>query len=145
MLILITGCASQRIPPIPARGDSRTKAVEHLDENTFLLVDKTDDSSYGYNKNNPVGVGGVNENNGPLNERRFLNALLGPNGEPTTYYRKGSCCPFKTPNGMINNGGMLDWYKVHYAGSKDTLNVYINMYDKGDLKIPFGLTARKKK
>jgi hypothetical protein len=58
--------------------------------------------------------------------------------------RAGSCCPFKTPNGAFGGSGMLDRYRVTWASSSDTLDLYINMYDKGDLKIPLGLTGRKK-
>jgi hypothetical protein len=106
------------------------------------LTDATDDKTYGFEKSNPVKVGGSIES-GARNERRFLNALLGPNGEETTYFRAGSCCEFKTPNGLIGNMGLLDRYKLTWTGSSDTLNIYINMYDQGDLMISVGLTAKK--
>lgn len=86
----------------------------------------------------------MHKKEGPLNERRFLNALYGPNDKKMTYHRVGSCCPFKTPNGFINGGGMLDRYRIVEIGNKDTLDIYINMYDTGDLKIPFGLKAKEK-
>lgn len=79
---------------------------------------------------------------GPLNERRFLNGLAGPNGEAIQYRRTGSCCGFKTPNGF-DNMGMLDRYKVYRDGCKDTAILLINMYDKGDLKVPVGFSSRK--
>ncbi|WP_281336999.1 2-dehydro-3-deoxyphosphooctonate aldolase [Flavobacterium eburneipallidum] len=126
-------------------GDTRTKQVEMLDNNTYLLTETSDDKTYGYDKSNPIKVGGVHDNTGPLNERRFLNALFGPNDRKMMYFRAGSCCPFKTPNGFINNSGMLDRYRLTEIGSKDTLDIYINMYDTGDLKIPFGLRAKEKK
>ena len=123
-----------------ARGNTRTTPLESIDERTYLLTEATDDKTYAYTKSNPVKVGGLS----PSNERRFLNALLGPNGEPIWYNRAGSCCPFKTPNGMMENTGLLDIYLVNWSGSKDTLTIYINMYDEGDLKIPVGLLAKKK-
>jgi hypothetical protein len=89
-------------------------------------------------------VGGSKESSGPRNERRFLNSLSGPNGEDVQYFRAGSCCAFKTPNGLMDNTGMLDRYRLTWTGSSDTLNIYINMYDKGNLMIPAGLTAKKK-
>lgn len=116
---------------------------EMLNSNTYLLTVKSTDSSYAFTKGNPVKVGGVKKNEGPLNERRFLNALLGPNGEKVQYNRAGSCCHFKTPNGY-DNTGLLDRYEVWYKGSKDTVSIYINMYDKGDLFIPIGFKARVK-
>lgn len=138
-LMLLAGCATAN-----SSGDTRSKEIQLLDENTFLITDLADDPSYGYKKSNPVKVGGVNEKSGPLNERRFLNALTGPNGETIMYVRGGSCCAFKTPNGLLDNTGMLDRYKITWLGATDTLDIYINMYDKGDLKIPVGLSAREK-
>jgi hypothetical protein len=125
------------------KGHTRTKEIIMIDNNTYLLIDKTDDPTYGYEESNPVKVGGSREQSGPLNERRFLNGLAGPNGEAIRYFRAGSCCAFKTPNGLFDNTGMLDRYRVFWEGGKDTLNIFINMYDKGDLKIPKGLTAKK--
>lgn len=126
-------------------GDTRTKTVELIDNYTYLLTEQSDDKTYGYDKSNPIKVGGVKTNEGPLNERRFLNALFGPGNKKMTYFRAGSCCAFKTPNGYFNNTGMLDRYRVTEIGSKDTLDIYINMYDTGDLKIPVGLKAMEKK
>jgi hypothetical protein len=141
-LTCILACASQKNTTSANQGDTRTKAVEFLDDNTYLLTEKSDDKSYGFDQANPIKVG--KEDSGPKNERRFLNALLGPNGEALKYFRAGSCCAFKTPNGMIDNTGMLDRYRITWTGAKDTLNIYLNLYDKGDLKIPVGLTAKTK-
>lgn len=132
-------CTSPR--SMQATGDSRTISLAFIDDNTYLLVEQANDKSYGLTAGNPVKVGGLKE--GPKNERRFLNALLGPNGQEVRYYRAGSCCPFETPNGLINNVGMLDRYRVSWVGSRDTVDIYINMYDAGDLKIPVGFTAKK--
>jgi hypothetical protein len=84
------------------------------------------------------------EGSGPQNERRYLNALLGPHGESVIYTREGSCCAFKTPNGLFNDIGLLDRYKVTWTGAADTVVLFMNMYDVGDLKIPVGFTARKR-
>lgn len=142
---LFFACASHKNGKHSSKGvgDTRTKAVELIDNNTYLLVDKTEDATYGFKVSNPIKVGGISDGNGPLNERRFLNALLGPGGEKVYYYRAGSCCHFKTPNGLIENIGLLDLYKIYWKGS-DTLSVYINMYDNGDLAIPVGLNAKTK-
>jgi hypothetical protein len=126
------------------KGDTRTVDVLFLDDNTYLLTDTTSDATYGYTKGNPVNVGGIHESMGPQNQRRFLNALLGPQGEPVSYYRAGSCCGFKTPNGLIGDMGLLDRYRVTWEGARDTVDIYLNLYDKGNLYIPVGFTAKKK-
>jgi len=96
---------------------------------------QSNDSSYGYKEKNPIKVGGFD--NGPSNERNYLNSLTGPNGEKVLFYRNGSCCQFNTKNSPFGSG-MLDIYSVYYEGIKDTAKLYINMYDKGVLKAPVG-------
>lgn len=146
-IFALIGCASNKkinsTDTDKGFGDTRTKAIEYIDQETYLLTEMADDKTYGYDKSNPVKVGGTKDQSGPKNERRFLNALFGPNNKKMIYFRAGSCCAFKTPNGF-SNIGMLDRYRVTEIGSKDTLDIYINMYDTGDLKIPLGLKAKEK-
>lgn len=116
-----------------------------LDNSTFELNEISTDPTYGFSEKNPIQVGGVADNEGPLNERRYLNALAGPNGEAVTYYRAGSCCPIKSnSNPFGGNTVMLDNYRVTWEGSKDTVSIYINMYDSGELKAPKGFTIKNK-
>jgi hypothetical protein len=95
-----------------------------------------DDEEYGYTANNPIKVGGGLKN-GVQNEYRYLNRLSGPNGEKVGYYRKGSCCHFKSRNG-INGIGLLDVYYVSYQNKSDTVKMYINMYDADKVAAPKG-------
>lgn len=155
---LFSSCSSSKKPaagtrnttaiPKTADGPSETFSKSQaslLDNNTFKLEAISEDETYGYTQANPVCVGGVKNSEGPLNERRFLNALLGPNGEEIEYTRRGSCCPFTTPNGMIGNSGMLDIYVVKYKsnGQEKIVNLFINMYDFGKLMAPKGFTIKK--
>ena len=107
----------------------------------LIITEISTDSAYGLTPVKPVEVGGAFAN-GPYNERRYLDALAGPHGEKLKYYRAGSCCPVKSENGMMGMA-VLDNYRVSYAGTKDTVSIYINMYDKGTLKAPVGFTIRK--
>lgn len=122
-------------------GSKKTVVLQPLlDHNTFRVSEYSDDPTYGYTEKNPIKVGGVSE--GPLNERRFLNALMGPNGEAITYSRLGSCCHFKTKKGF-NGIGLLDMYKVAYKGLDKEIILYINMYDSELLKIPVGFKKKE--
>ncbi len=146
--IIILSCSSTKnTTKAKSTSISETETVNKraklLNNYTFILTEKSKDKTYGYEENNPVKVGGVKSSEGPLNERRFLNALAGPNGEKVTYHRAGSCCHFKTKNGMINGTGLLDKYRVTWEGSKDTVSIYINMYDFGKLKAPVGFEIKK--
>lgn len=97
------------------------------------------DSTYGFTEKNPVKVGGVG--NGPLNERNYLNSLTGPNGEKVSYERYGSCCEFKSKNSPFGMG-LLDKYTVTYEGKKDTVTIYLNMYDKAKTMAPVGFKIK---
>ncbi|MFD2517612.1 2-dehydro-3-deoxyphosphooctonate aldolase [Salinimicrobium flavum] len=112
------------------------------DYNTFLITEISNDKTYGLTPENPVEVGGVKDSEGPLNERRYLNALTGPNGEKISYFRAGSCCPVNSENGFMGKA-MLDNYRVSWENSKDTVSIFINMYDSGKLKAPFGFGLKK--
>ncbi len=127
---LISSCtATQKVP---------TK-TPLLNNQTFKLTEISTDATYGVTEENPIMVGGVTTSEGPLNERRFLNALAGPNGEDVSYKRLRSCCPFKTKNGF-QGGGLLDEYEVTYKGLEKPISIYINMYDSDKLKAPVGFT-----
>lgn len=38
---------------------------------------------------------------------------------------------------------MLDNYRVSWEGAKNTISIYINMYDYGELKAPVGFTIKE--
>lgn len=123
-------------------GPGKSVKTQLRDNQTFLLTEISTDPTYGFLETNPVEVGGMDQSQGPTNERRFLNALAGPNGERVSYHRAGSCCPVKSKNGFMGMA-MLDNYRVTWEGSTDTVSVYINMYDYGELKAPVGFTIKK--
>jgi len=142
--VLVNGCSSsQKAASSSATTTSKKGNISHemLDDNTFKLTAISDDTTYGYTQKNAIAVGGKLMS-GPLNEQRFLNALTGPNGEAISYNRRGSCCTFKTPNGIMG-GGLLDIYEVTWNGLAKPIVLYINMYDPGELKAPKGFTFKQ--
>ena len=112
-----------------------------LDDQTFQLDSISIDETYGFSASNPIHVGGKFEN-GAVNQRRFLNALLGPDNELVRYHRRGSCCSFATKNGM-NGFGLLDMYEITYDGLAKPIVLYLNFYDYGTLRAPKGFTYKK--
>ena len=109
--------------------------------NSVDTLKATTDSTYGYTEENPIKVGGMNEQRGPDNERAFLNSLLGPDGQELTYKREGSCCPFETPNGFAGYG-LLDMYEIKYEGLEEPITLYLNMHDSEELYVPVGFTKK---
>lgn len=163
-LLSLCGCATTKppssAPEIPARTTATTKPPSPVPEilaNTTSggrgtpwgrsdstepfteLSDTATDPSYGLVQGNPIKVGGLNERN----EAEYLNGLRGPKGEPVEYERIGSCCPFKTPNAMIDGVGLLDAFRVTYAGQAQPSILYIDFYDTDSLQVPVGFSARK--
>lgn len=110
-----------------------------LDVNTFKLVEYSNDSTYGYSPKNPIRVGGVDNGQGPLNERRFLNALMGPNGEEISYERIGS----RSGEGKLYRMEILDMYSVTYDGLAEPAVLYISMYVANKLKVPVGFKIKE--
>ena len=132
--LLITGILLSFIACKSTKEVSKNYTPTLLDDNTFKITEISTDPTYGFSSKNPIEVG--SEGSGPKNERRFLNALSGPNGESISYFRSGSCCPIKSDNAMFGNSVLLDNYRVTWEGTSDTISIYINMYDAGELKAP---------
>ncbi|MEM7481478.1 MAG: hypothetical protein AAF481_09915 [Acidobacteriota bacterium] len=95
----------------------------------------------GYSEADPICVGGAAAGQGPSNSRQFLNSIVGPQGQPITYSRKGACCPFETVNSDLG-GGLLDVYEVRWDGQAEPVILYVNMYDAEPLWVPHGLRPR---
>ena len=144
-LLALAGCetARTRRPPLYGGGAVSEGLYEKGgSENLPFLIEETSrDETYGYSADNPVRVGGGRAA-GARNQQRYLNALRGPAGQEVSYNRRGSCCMFKTPNGM-NGMGLLDAYQVSWAGLAKPKTLYINLYDEGWLKAPKGFTVAK--
>jgi hypothetical protein len=109
----------------------------------LLLTSVSNDPTYGYSKDNPVKVGSKKKENMAAGEYKFMNSLTGPNGEEISFRRLGSCCAFKTPNGFMGDGGLLDKFELTYKGLKEPIVLYLNMYDPGAVKAPKGLGYKK--
>jgi hypothetical protein len=111
-------------------------------KNKFKITEMAPDAKYGYSTSYPINVFYVDAMNDTINAKRFLNALAGPNGEKIAIKRQESCCPFPTKNHPLG-AGMLEAYEVTWQGNKKPLILYFNVYERGNLYIPKGLTAKK--
>src|SRR3954471_1721531 len=94
-----------------------------------------DDAEFATTKTQAVQVGG-----GALyvaaRERRYLDALRGPGGEPLQYKRTGSL-PME-PDGRT----ILDRYEITYPGLEKPIYLYLDAYHFDDvLKAPTGFTC----
>lgn len=143
----LTACAGSRPAANgPAILESNSRNQEYYDQarrtvQPFVVQEISADSTYGFTQENPITVGGGFAE-GAGNEQRYLNALYGPAGQEVSYNRRGSCCMFKTANGL-GGMGLLDVYQVSWPGLAKPRILYLNMYDQGWLKAPKGFTVAK--
>jgi hypothetical protein len=111
-------------------------------DNTFVITSFSTDKKYGYEKDYPINIFFRNSKDETINQQRFLNALAGPKGEKITYTKLESCCPFPTKRSDMG-AGFLDVYELKWEGQKKPILLYLNIYEKGILMVPFGLSLKK--
>jgi hypothetical protein len=112
-------------------------------DNTFIITEFSTDKKYGYDKDYPVNLFYKNTKNDTINQQRFLNALAGPGGEQIKYKKVETCCPFPTKRNEMG-AGLLDIYEITWSGQAKPVRLYLNIFEKGFLKVPVGFTLRKK-
>lgn len=135
----ITSCVSTKLTI--KNIDNNVQAPEMLNDTTYKLVSKATNKKYGFHQDYPVNVGFGLLHQREENIEKFLNALLGPNGEKITYSQNGSCCPFPTDKSELG-GGLLEVYQITWEGNSKPLTIYLNYFEKGEVLIPMGLTAK---
>lgn len=122
--------------------DDNTPAPRLKPDNTFVINVNSTDKKYGYDKDYPVNVFFRDTKSETLNIERFLNALAGPKGEPLSYKKIETCCPFPTKHTEIG-AGFLDVYEITWPGNTKPLKLYLNIYEKSVLMVPVGLTLKR--
>jgi hypothetical protein len=141
LLISITSCTSTKstIKNI----DDNAPNLQLVENNTFYIAEFSKDRKYGYDKDYPINIFFESTRNETINQQRFLNALAGPKGQKITYTKLESCCPFPTKRSPMG-AGLLDVYELKWEGQKSPVILYLNIYEKGVLMVPFGLSLKKK-
>jgi hypothetical protein len=122
--------------------DDNAPALTLTNENTFVITEYSKDKKYGFNEDYPINIFYRNTANETINQERFLKALAGPKGEKITYIKLESCCPFPTKRTDIG-AGFLDVYELKWDGQKKPIKLYLNIYEKGILMVPVGLSLKK--
>lgn len=122
--------------------DDTAPNLELTKENTFVITQFSTDKKYGFDKDYPINIFFKNTKEETINQQRFLNALVGPKGEKITYTKLESCCPFPTKRSDMG-AGFLDVYELKWEGQKKPIVLYLNIYEKGILMVPFGLSLKK--
>lgn len=139
LLLIATACVSTKST---LRNVDENAPTPQLKDNTFVITEFSKDKKYGFDKNYPINIFYGTTRNETINQQRFLNALAGPKGEKITYTKLESCCPFPTKRSEMGVG-LLDVYEIKWEGQKNPVILYLNIYEKGYLMIPMGLSLKK--
>lgn len=138
-ILISSSCVSTRST---LKNVDNTAPSPTLKDNAFVIKDYSKDTKYGYDPDYPVNVFFQSAKDENLNAERYLRALSGPNGEKISFVKVESCCPFPTKRTEMG-AGFLDIYELQWEGQKKPIKIYINIYERGYLLVPVGLSAKK--
>jgi len=140
LLIVIVSCASTK--STLKNVDDSAPVLTLSQNNTFIITEYSKNKKYGYDQDYPINIFYRNTKEDSINQQRFLNALAGPKGEKITYTKLESCCPFPSKRTELG-AGFLDVYELKWDGQKKPVKLYLNIYEKGILMVPVGLSLKK--
>lgn len=110
-------------------------------DNAYQIKQYAEEDQYGHDQDYPINIGFIMESSEEKFIGYFFNGLQGPEGETLTYKKMESCCPFPTKNNKVG-AGMLSVYEVRWPGVKKPLLLYFNIYERGKILCPKGLTIK---
>lgn len=140
VLTLLNSCVSSK--STLKNVDNNAPNLTLSPDNTFVITEFSKDKKYGYHKDYPINIFFRTTRDETINQQRFLDALAGPKGEKIAYTKLESCCPFPSKRSEMG-AGLLDVYELKWEGQKKPVILYLNIYEKGILMVPMGLTLRK--
>lgn len=140
LLIVTASCVSSK--STLKNVDDNAPVLTLSPNNTFIITEYSKDKKYGYDQDYPINIFYRTTKDDSINQQRFLNALAGPKGEKITYIKLESCCPFPTKRTELG-AGFLDVYELKWAGQKKPVKLYLNIYEKGIVMVPVGLSLKK--
>jgi hypothetical protein len=140
LFFLFTSCISTK--STLKNVDNTAPSPKLLNPTTFIITEFSKDKKYGYDSEYPINIFYGNTKSETINHQRFLNALAGPKGEKISYSKLESCCPFPTKRSEMG-AGFLDVYELKWKGQQKPIILYLNIYEKGLLMIPVGLSLQK--
>lgn len=140
LMLVMTSCVSTK-NTIKNIDDSAPQPTLTKDD-TFVISKFSTDKKYGYDPDFPINVYFRSTQNDSINQKRFLNALTGPNGEKISYRKVDTCCPFPSAKSVLG-AGYLDIYEVKWTGLTIPLKLYLNIFEKGALLVPVGMGLKK--
>ena len=140
LLVVTVSCVSSK--STLKNVDDNAPVLILSQNNTFIITEYSKDKKYGYDQDYPINIFYKTTKEDSINQQRFLDALAGPKGEKISYTKLESCCPFPTKRTELG-AGFLDVYLLKWEGQKKPVKLYLNIYEKGILMVPVGLSLKK--
>lgn len=139
LLLIITSCGSIKSS---IKNVDNNAPVPVVKNGAFVITAYSKDKKYGFDKDYPINIYYRGTKNDTINQKYFINALAGPKGEKITYVKLENCCPFPTKNSDMG-AGFLNVYELSWEGLKKPIILYLNIYERGQLMVPVGLSLKK--
>ena len=105
------------------------------------LKKHSSNKDYAFSSAFPIPVGGGISKSSSKNTYRFLNTLLGPNGQKVHYRRTSTYYQFRTDHSPSGDSALIDVYEINYEGAIKPVQLYFNLSVSGEILIPLGFTA----
>jgi len=137
--LLFSGCVSTEST---LKNVDNTSTRPLFNDGRYILTEYAQDNKYGFDADYPVNIGFIHEKQEAINIAYYFNALEGPNGEKISFKKTGTCCPFPTKNNTMG-AGTIGIYEVTIEGTTKKLTMYFNIFEKGKMVCPKGLTIKK--
>jgi hypothetical protein len=122
----------------------------------FTKLMTSTDSSYGYSAQNPLKLKKGNQGKSIINSKKFLSGLITEDNQSLIYLFRATVGnpDYKEPKIKLNNRytgmplsgklGLLDKYVFLTSNTKDTVKLFVDIYNKGTLMLPIGLRYEPK-
>jgi hypothetical protein len=120
----------------------------------FEKVNQSSDKTYGYTAANPIKIKNGNISQSINATYYYLSQLRTEKGEKLRLIRRFSVKNPAFKDSKVQNrysgqsisgkGPMLDLYLLKPENSNDTLEIYINSYERDEVKLPAGLMFKEK-
>ncbi len=135
LLLILSSCISTKST---IKNIDNTAKRPKMEASFLLLTEYATDSNYGYNEDYPINIGFLTENYAEVQVKAYLNALVQKDGSKIEFKRIDDCCPFPTKTNSLGVGTL--WvYEFYLKNDSKPKNLYINIYERGEIVCPKGL------
>lgn len=114
-------------------------------QKAFLKLSAATDSTYGYASTNPIKLKNGNVERSILEEMNYLSGLTTAGKEHLMLVKRSTVLspgyePPLLKDHFSTRSGLLDKYVFLTANTNDTITLFIDIHNRGDVMLPVGLT-----